>query len=79
MKKQNKISEDFSLGQWDVYEYGELILQRIGRSYEGLKNDMDCIWDLGFDIKKFQKLCTMVVRLQNDKKLVEEKDEPKKR
>jgi hypothetical protein len=69
----DSIREEFSLNQKEVHEYGQLLLEKIRMEYEGLIMDSDNCWGLDIDLERLKKLVTIVVRLQNGKKLKEEK------
>ena len=64
---KRKIEEDkneFSLSQTEVYHFGELVLNDLQRNYSGLLDEPDCCWSLDGNLKLFEKLSMMVVRLQ---------------
>jgi len=74
IKIDNKKTEkEFSLNQYELFEYGELLIRDIIRQYSGLVEDPDCCWGIHLNLEKLNKLVTMIVRLQNGRRLVEEK------
>jgi hypothetical protein len=69
MKDKNKnheeeLKDEFSLTQYEVHDYGQLVLERIFKRYEALISDPDHCWSLDTDIELFKKICTIVIRTQ---------------
>lgn len=65
---------DCSLSQKEVFRFGESLLKDIEQRYRCLINDPDWFYQLEEDIDLFKKLSLIIVRLQSDRKLVEEED-----
>jgi hypothetical protein len=68
-KDEEQLREEFSLNQYEVHKFGDLLLRRINEEWDNLMIDTDICWGLEDDIKLLNKLTITVVRLQNGKKL----------
>lgn len=71
--KRKKINNqgEFDLNQKEVHLFGELLLHKISLQYQGLITEADYIWTLEDDIKLLSKLADIIVRLSNNKRLIE--------
>jgi hypothetical protein len=71
MKKKEKPSFEHSLSRAEIHKFGELVLRDISSSYVDLTISPDNIWMIDEDMELFKKLCSLVVRLQDGKRLVD--------